>query len=57
MDYDDQLDRALSASPDVAEGDDRFSVPEPTVRQEGNVTVYENFAATHDRLAREATTS
>ncbi|RDZ61532.1 translation initiation factor IF-2 subunit beta [Haloferax sp. Atlit-12N] len=54
MDYDDQLDRALSESPDVAEGGDRFSVPEPTVRQEGNVTVYENFAATHDRLAREA---
>ncbi|CQR49816.1 MULTISPECIES: translation initiation factor IF-2 subunit beta [Haloferax] len=55
MDYDDQLDRALSESSDVAEGGDRFSVPEPTVRQEGSVTVYENFAATHDRLAREAT--
>ncbi|ELZ98734.1 translation initiation factor IF-2 subunit beta [Haloferax mucosum ATCC BAA-1512] len=53
MDYDDQLDRALSEAPDVAEGGDRFEVPDPTVRQEGNVTVYENFAATHDRLARD----
>ncbi|KTG30792.1 translation initiation factor IF-2 subunit beta [Haloferax profundi] len=53
MDYDEQLDRALSEAPDVAEGGDRFTVPDPVVRQEGNATVYENFAETHDRLARE----
>ncbi|AFK19475.1 translation initiation factor IF-2 subunit beta [Haloferax mediterranei ATCC 33500] len=54
MDYDEQLDRALSETPDVAESGDRFTVPDPTVRQEGNVTVYENFAETYDRLARDA---
>lgn len=48
------MDRALSETPDVAESGDRFTVPDPTVRQEGNVTVYENFAETYDRLARDA---
>ncbi|KAB1188308.1 MULTISPECIES: translation initiation factor IF-2 subunit beta [Haloferax] len=52
MDYDEQLKRALSEAPDVSEGSDRFTVPDPVVRQEGNATVYENFAETHDRLAR-----
>ncbi|KAB1196126.1 MULTISPECIES: translation initiation factor IF-2 subunit beta [Haloferax] len=54
MDYDEQLDRALSEAPDVNEGSDRFSVPDPVVRQEGNATVYENFAETYDRLACDA---
>ena len=54
MNYDEQLDRALAESPDVNEGADRFTVPDPVVRQEGNVTVYENFDETHDRLARDA---
>jgi translation initiation factor 2 subunit 2 len=54
MDYDEQLDRALSEAPDVNHGGDRFTVPDPVVRQEGNATVYENFAETHDRLARDA---
>jgi translation initiation factor 2 subunit 2 len=53
MGYDDHLDRALSATPDVAAGGGRFEVPDPEIRQEGNETVYENFAATHDRLGRE----
>jgi len=53
MDYDDQLDRALDQSPDMAEGGDRFEVPDPEVRQEGNATVWENFESTHDRLARD----
>jgi translation initiation factor 2 subunit 2 len=51
--YDDQLDRALEATPDVGSGGERFDVPDPDVRQEGNVTVYENFQATLDRLGRE----
>ncbi|WP_435333005.1 translation initiation factor IF-2 subunit beta [Haloarchaeobius sp. TZWWS8] len=52
MDYDDQLDRAMDASSaDQAEGD-RFVVPDPSVRQEGSVTVYENFAETVDALNR-----
>lgn len=52
--YEEQLDRALDQTPDIKAGGERFSVPEPTVRQEGNVTVYENFQATIDRLDREA---
>jgi translation initiation factor 2 subunit 2 len=53
MKYDEQLDRALEQSPDVAEGGDRFEVPDPDVRPEGNVTVWENFEAVYDRLARD----
>jgi len=53
MDYEKQLDRAMSEKPDVAGSESRFDVPEPTVRKEGNVTVYENFQATLDRLSRE----
>ncbi|RLM59717.1 translation initiation factor IF-2 subunit beta [Halobellus sp. Atlit-31R] len=54
MDYEDQLDRALEQSPEIAEGGERFEVPDPEVRQEGNATVWENFEATHDRLARDS---
>ncbi|MFB6092377.1 MAG: translation initiation factor IF-2 subunit beta [Haloquadratum sp.] len=54
MDYEEQLDRALEQSPDIAESGDRFEVPDPEVRPEGNVTVWENFEATYDRLARDA---
>jgi len=53
MDYDEQLDRALSETPDIEGGGDRFDVPDPEVRQEGNVTVYENFQTTVDALGRE----
>jgi translation initiation factor 2 subunit 2 len=53
MEYDEQLDRALEQSPDIAEGGSRFEVPDPEVRPEGNVTVWENFEAVHDRLARD----
>lgn len=53
MDYEDQLDRALEETPDIESSGGRFDVPEPEVRREGNVTVYENFQATLDRLNRE----
>jgi len=53
MDYDDMLDRALDETPDIEGSSDRFDVPDPDVRQEGNVTVYENFQSTVDRLGRE----
>jgi translation initiation factor 2 subunit 2 len=53
MDYDEQLDRALSETPDIEGDGDRFDVPDPEVREEGNVTVYENFQATVDRLGRD----
>ena len=51
--YDDQLDRALERSPDIEGSTERFDVPDPDVRQEGNVTVYENFRTTLDRLDRD----
>jgi translation initiation factor 2 subunit 2 len=53
MDYDDMLDRALDETPDIEGSSDRFELPDPQVRQEGNVTVYENFQSTVDRLGRE----
>ena len=53
MDYDEQLDRALDQKSDTEGNDSRFEVPEPNVRKEGNVTVYENFQSTLDRLSRE----
>ena len=51
--YDEQLDRALEQTPEIEEASDRFDVPAPEVRQEGNVTVYENFQTTVDRLGRD----
>lgn len=54
-DYDELLDRALEATPDIREGSGRFEIPSPEVRQEGNVTVYENFQATIDQLGRDET--
>lgn len=53
MDYTDQLDRAIEGTPDIEGGESRFEVPEPDVRQEGNVTVYENFQETLNRLGRD----
>ena len=53
MDYDDMLDRALDETPDIEGSSDRFEIPDPQVRQEGNVTVYENFQSTVDELGRE----
>ena len=53
MDYEKKLDRALDRTPDIAEGEGRFEVPDPDVRIEGSATVYENFQATLDRLDRD----
>lgn len=53
MDYDEQLDRALEETPDIEGGSDRFEVPDPDLRSEGNVTVYENYRETVDRLDRD----
>jgi translation initiation factor 2 subunit 2 len=55
MDYDDALDRGLDRAPDIGDAGSRYEVPEPDVRPEGNVTVYENFQATLDRLDRDGT--
>jgi len=53
MDYDDKLDRALEETPEIEGGSERFDVPDTEVRQEGNVTVFENFQSTIDRLGRD----
>ena len=52
MDYDDMLDRGLEDTPDIETESDRFDVPDPAVRQEGNTTVVENFQAIRDALDR-----
>ncbi|WP_435364072.1 translation initiation factor IF-2 subunit beta [Haloarchaeobius sp. DYHT-AS-18] len=54
MGYEDHLDRAIEESSDVESTGDRFEVPDPTVRQEGKMSVYENFADTVDVLNRDA---
>ena len=53
MEYDDALDRALDQSPEMEGSGGRFQVPDPEVRPEGNVTVYENFQPTLDTLNRD----
>jgi translation initiation factor 2 subunit 2 len=52
-DYDEQLGRALAETPEAGGEDDRFALPSPELRAEGNVTVYENFRETVERLDRE----
>ena len=53
MDYDDMLDRAASETSEVSGTDERLSVPDPEVRQEGSVTVVENFQTLCNSLGRE----
>lgn len=53
MDYDEQLDRAISESPDVTGAESRFDVPEPQIRPDGSFTVLENFQEITDRFGRE----
>ncbi|QLG26749.1 translation initiation factor IF-2 subunit beta [Halorarum halophilum] len=53
MAYDDMLDRAVEEAPEIDEGESRFAVPDPEVRPEGNVTVFENFRSVADTLGRE----
>lgn len=52
MDYDDMLDRAIDETPDIQGGNERFEVPSPEVRQEGNATVFENFQSVCSTLGR-----
>ena len=53
MGYDEYLDRAIEATPEIEGSGSRSTVPAPELRQEGNATVYENFQDTVDRLARD----
>ena len=54
MDYDEQLERALEEKPDIAEKESRFTVPDPELRTEGNVTVFENYQDILDPLGRDS---
>ena len=51
--YDSHLERAMDETPDIEGSGDRFEVPDAEVRQEGNVTVFENFQETLDSLGRD----
>jgi translation initiation factor 2 subunit 2 len=53
MNYDDMLDRAVDETPDIEGSDERFDVPTPEIRQEGNATVFENFQSVCGTLGRE----
>lgn len=53
MNYDDMLDKAASETSDVSGTDERLSVPDPEVRQEGSATVVENFQTLCASLGRE----
>lgn len=53
MDYEEMLDRGIAESPDVEGSSERFQVPEVDVRQEGNVTVFENFQRVCTYLGRD----
>lgn len=53
MEYDEQLDRALEQAPDIEGESERFEVPTPEVREEGNVTVFENFQDVVDAVDRD----
>ena len=52
--YEDLLTQAFETMPEVTSTHYRWSLPEPKVRSEGNVTVYENFKNTVEILNREA---
>lgn len=53
MDYDEMLDRGIEQTPDIETSSGRFSIPDPNVRQEGHVTVFENFQTVCDDFSRE----
>jgi len=53
MDYDEMLDQAVEETPEIDGTTERFVVPDPDIRQEGNATVFENFQAVCDRLSRD----
>ena len=52
--YENLLTQAFETMPEVTSTHSRWSLPEPKVRPEGNVTVYENFKNTVEILNREA---
>jgi len=43
MDYDEMLDRGIERAPEIQPDSDRLDIPDPDVRPEGHVIVFENF--------------
>ena len=52
-DYDSLLDRAMEKMPELETTDERFSIPEPKIFQEGKTTVLDNFGNIVDALNRD----
>jgi translation initiation factor 2 subunit 2 len=53
MEYEEQLDRALDAVPELGADEDRLSVPDPSVQQDGAFTRLVNLPAIADALSRD----
>lgn len=53
MGYEEQLDRALEAVPELGADEDRLSVPDPSVQQDGAFTRLVNLPAIADALSRD----
>jgi translation initiation factor 2 subunit 2 len=53
MNYDEMLDRGIEQAPEIQPDSDRLDVPDPDVRQEGHVTVFENFRDVCQELSRD----
>ncbi len=53
MEYEEQLDRALDAVPELGTEGDRLSVPDPSVQQDGAFTRLVNLPAIADALSRD----
>lgn len=47
------LERGLEETPEITAETERFEIPDPEVRQEGNATVFENFQTVCEALGRD----
>jgi translation initiation factor 2 subunit 2 len=54
MDYDSALDRAMEESPDIAEREERLSVPDPQAEADGAFTRFRNLDEIADSVSRDA---
>jgi translation initiation factor 2 subunit 2 len=54
MDYDGALDRAMEESPDIAEREERLTVPEAAAEEDGAFTRFRNLGDIADAVSREA---
>ena len=52
--YEDLLNHAFKEMPEITSTKSRWNLPDPEVRTEGNVTIYENFKKTVEVLNRKS---